>query len=180
MPSLSTVSPERGPGLCHECATTCCALAAAVTSHTVLFDSRDCLGGVGGISCWQRLVGTPEVSSAQDSRSERQPHQDRRGRQRQGNGMLHEAGRYVFSLMCCGSRGMGLSLFLSQTRTLPLLCSKRFSFKQPFVSPSCSAVAVRLLCPASSAMECLQASLTLPGCGSAPLTLKATDSSLGV
>lgn len=137
-------------------------------------------GGVGGISCWQRLVGTPEVSSAQDSRSERQPHQDRRGRQRQGNGMLHEAGRYLFSLMCCGSRGMGLSLFLSQTRTLPLLCSKRFSFKQPFVSPSCSAVAVRLLCPASSAMECLQASLTLPGCGSAPLTLKATDSSLGV
>lgn len=49
----------------------------------------------------------------------------------------------------------------------------------PEKRPLC-ATRLSLCCPASSAMQCLQAALTLPGCGSAPLTLKATDSSPGV
>lgn len=163
------------------------------TNHVLLMFAAAAASqmGIGGSSIdlgvWEELAlagacwcpwGT--VSPDWDSRLDRQPRQDRRGRQRRGSGLIHEAAWYLFSLMHSENRGMGASLLLLQTRALPLLCSGRFSLKQLFVSPSCSASAVHLLCPASSAMECLQASLTLPGCGSAPLTLKATDSSLGV
>lgn len=47
-----------------KCHTLLCTGSSSDLSRGSLWQQR-LSGGVGGISCWQRLVGTPEVSSAQ-------------------------------------------------------------------------------------------------------------------